>query len=159
VPLVAEEEATTHYKFGLDVASESWLSGAAARPAVPYLASVPISESFPLIGLTQLVQYLVVCLVANLIPGKLRSRILGAMGHSQGIVSAVVIAASGTFEEFADNSRKAIKSLFYSGLRGEQVFPVTSVGGEGTPSPMLSIAGLTSKELEPHLSKTNQHLP
>jgi fatty acid synthase subunit alpha len=156
VPLVAEEEASTHYKFGLDVAS--WLSGAAARPAVPYLASVPIS--FPLIGLTQLVQYLVVCLVANLTPGELRSRILGAMGHSQGIVSAVVIAASGTFEEFADNSRKAIKWLFYSGLRGEQVcHPVTSVGGEGTPSPMLSIAGLTLKELEPHVSKTNQHLP
>ena len=69
VPLVAEEEASTHYTFGLDVLS--WLSGAAARPAVPYLASVPIS--FPLIGLTQLVQYLVVCHVANLTPGELRS--------------------------------------------------------------------------------------
>ena len=55
VPLVAEEEASTYYTFGLDVVS--WLSGAAAHPAVPYLASVPIS--FPLIGLTQLVQYLV----------------------------------------------------------------------------------------------------
>ena len=65
VPLVAE----AHYKFGLDV--ESWLLGVAAHPAVPYLASVPIS--FPLIGLTQLVQYLVVCLVTNLTPGELRS--------------------------------------------------------------------------------------
>ena len=55
VPLVAEEEAYTYYTFGLDVVS--WLSCAAAHPAVPYLASVPIS--FPLIGLTQLVQYLV----------------------------------------------------------------------------------------------------
>lgn len=35
------------------------------------------------------------------------------------------------------------------------------VGREGTPSPMLSIAGLTLKELQPqpHVSKTNQHLP
>ena len=165
VPLVAEEEASTHYTFGLDVLS--WLSGAAARPAVPYLASVPIS--FPLIGLTQLVQYLVVCHVANLTPGELRSRLSGATGHSQGIVSAVVIAASGTFEEFVDNSHKAIKWLFYSGLRGQQAFPVTSVepsivqdaiaGGEGTPSPMLSIAGLTLKAFQPHVSKTNQHLP
>jgi fatty acid synthase subunit alpha len=144
-PLVAEE-VSTHYMFGLDVVS--WLSGAVTRPAVPYLASVPIS--FPLIGLTQLVQYLVVCHVANLTPGELRSRLSGATGHSQGIVSAIVIAASGTFEEFADNSRKAIKWLFYSGLRGQQAFPVTSVepsiiqdaivGGEGTPSPMLSVA-------------------
>ena len=165
VPLVAEEDASTCYGFGLDVAS--WLSGAAARPAVSYLASVPVS--FPLIGLTQLVQYMVVCHVANLTPGELRSRISGATGHSQGIVSAVVIAASGSFEEFAENSRKAVKWLFYSGLRGQQAFPVTSVdpsivqdavaGGEGTPSPMLSVAGLTLKELQPHVSQTNQHLP
>jgi fatty acid synthase subunit alpha len=163
-PLVAEE-ASTHYTFGLDVLS--WLSGVTARPSVPYLASVPIS--FPLIGLTQLVQYLVVCHVANLTPGELRSRLSGATGHSQGIVSAVVIAASGTFDEFVDNSHKAIKWLFYSGLRGQQAFPITSVepsivqdaisGGEGTPSPMLSVAGLTLKEFQPHVSKTNQHLP
>ena len=121
-PLVAEE-ASTHYTFGLDIVS--WLSGSTARPSVPHLASVPIS--FPLIGLTQLVQYLVVCKVANLTPGELRSQLSGAMGHSQGIVSAVLIATSGTFEEFADNSHKAIKWLFYSGLRGQQVFPVTSV--------------------------------
>ena len=96
--LVAEEEAFTHYTFGLD-------------------------------------------LVANLIPGELRSRLSGATGHSQDIVSAVVIAASDTLEN-ADNSHKAIKWLFYSGLRGQDAFPVTSVepsivqdaivGGEGT---------------------------
>jgi len=164
-PLAAEEEASTYYTFGLDAVS--WLSGAIARPAVPYLASVPVS--FPLIGLTQLVQYLVVCHVANLTPGELRSRISGATGHSQGIVSAVVVAASDTFEEFTENSRKALRWLFYSGLRGQQAFPVTSVepsivqdaiaGGEGTPSPMLSIAGLTLKELQPHVTQTNQHLP
>jgi fatty acid synthase subunit alpha len=100
-PLVAEEEASTHYTFGLDVVS--WFSSATARPAVSYLGSVAVS--FPL---TQLVQYLVVCHVANLTPGELRSRLSGATGHSQGIVSAVVNAASGTFEEFADNSYKAI---------------------------------------------------
>jgi hypothetical protein len=60
-PPVAEE-ASTHYTFDLDVVS--WLSGATARPAVPYLTSVPIS--LPLIGLTQLVQYLVVCHIAGL---------------------------------------------------------------------------------------------
>ena len=46
---------------------------------------------------------------------------------SQGFVSANIIAASGTFQEFADNSHKAIKWLFYSGLRGQQAFPVTSL--------------------------------
>jgi len=109
------------------------------------------------------------CRIANLTPGELRSRIAGATGHSQDIVSAVAIAASATFEEFVNNSRKALKWLFYSDLRGQQAFPVTSdepyimqgalEGGEGTPSPMLSITGLSLKELEPHIAKTNKHLP
>ena len=152
-PLVTVEEASTYYMFGLDVVS--WLSGATACPAVSYLASVPIS--LPLIKLTQLVQYLVICHVTGLTPSKLHSRLSGAMGHSKGIVSTIVITALGTFEEFFKNSHKAIKWLFYSGLRGQQAFPVTSVepsivqdsivGGEGTPSPMLSIAGSTLKEL------------
>ena len=64
-PLVAMEETSTYYyTFGLDILS--WISGVTARPAVSYLASVPIS--LPLIRLTQLVQYLVVCYVAGLTP-------------------------------------------------------------------------------------------
>ena len=165
VPLADEESDATFYTSGLDVFS--WLSGTTPRPTVSYLASVPVS--FPLIGLTQLVQYLIVCHVANLTPGELRSRITGATGHSQGIVSAVAIAASATFEEFVENSQKALRWLFYSGLRGQQAFPVTSLepsivldsieGGEGIPSPMLSVTGLSLNELQPHISKTNKHLP
>ncbi len=165
VPLADEESDATFYTSGLDVFS--WLSGTTPRPSVSYLASVPVS--FPLIGLTQLVQYLIVCHVANLTPGELRSRITGATGHSQGIVSAVAIAASATFEEFVENSQKALRWLFYSGLRGQQAFPVTSLepsivldsieGGEGIPSPMLSVTGLSLNELQLHISKTNKHLP
>ncbi|KAG5646963.1 hypothetical protein DXG03_001686 [Asterophora parasitica] len=165
VPLAEEQDESTFYLHGLD--AFSWLENAATRPSIAYLASVPIS--FPLIGLTQLVQYLIVAKVAGLTPGQLRDRIAGATGHSQGIVSAVAIAASATFDEFTDNSRKALKWLFYSGLRGQQAFPVVSLepsivqdsieGGEGTPSPMLSITGLSLKEVETHLKKTNAHLP
>ena len=165
VPLAEVESESAFYTFGLDV--HSWLSGSTPRPPTAYLASVPVS--FPLIGLTQLVQYLIVCRVAGLTPGELRDRIGGATGHSQGIVSAVVVAASSTFEEFAENSRKALKWLFFSGLRGQQAFPVTAIdpaivrdateGGEGAPSPMLSVTGLSLKELEPHVAKTNKYLP
>ncbi len=65
-------------------------------------------------------QYLLVCHVANLTPGGLRGRLGGATGHSQGIISAVVIA---------------------------------------TPSPMLSVTGLALKDLEVHITNTNNHLP
>ncbi|KII85134.1 hypothetical protein PLICRDRAFT_45274 [Plicaturopsis crispa FD-325 SS-3] len=164
-PLATSRRDTSFYDHGLDVIS--WLNGTTPRPPVAYLATVPVS--FPIIGLTQLVQYLVVARVSGLSPGELRSRIAGATGHSQGIVSAVAIAASTTFESFTENSLKALRWLFFSGLRGQQAFPVLALepsivqdaieGGEGSPSPMLSVTGLALKELTPHIEKTNKHLP
>ncbi|KAF5389975.1 hypothetical protein D9757_013855 [Collybiopsis confluens] len=166
VPLAEEKQQfSPFYTHGLDV--YSWLSGATYRPSTSYLASVPVS--FPLIGLTQLVQYLIVCKATGLTPGELSDRLAGATGHSQGIVSAVAAAASTSFESFAANSKKALRWLFFCGYRGQEAFPVVSLepslvqdsidGGEGTPSPMLSITGLSLPELEPHLAKTNKHLP
>ncbi|KAH8117927.1 fatty acid synthase [Phellopilus nigrolimitatus] len=162
---LAIASASSYYAYGLDVIS--WLSGALPRPPTAYFATVPVS--FPLIGLTQLVQYLVACRVAHLTPGELRARLHGATGHSQGIVSAVAIAASSSFESFEDNSAKALRWLFFSGLRGQEAFPVLALepgivndaieGGEGAPSPMLSVSGLALKDLEPHIAKTNKHVP
>ncbi|KAI0749711.1 fatty acid synthase [Daedaleopsis nitida] len=160
-----ESEEESLYTHGLDVIS--WLSGASPRPPVAYLASIPVS--FPLIALTQLTQFLVICRVARLTPGDLRSQLHGATGHSQGLVSALAIAASTTFESFYENTSKSVKWSFYSGLRGQQAFPVLALepsivqdsveGGEGAPSPMLSITGLPLKDLESHIGKTNKHLP
>ncbi|KAH9945014.1 fatty acid synthase [Epithele typhae] len=165
LPLVEEAEEDALYTHGLDVVS--WLNGSSLRPPVTYLASIPVS--FPLIGLTQLIQYLIVCRVTQLTPGELRSRLHGATGHSQGLVSAIAIAASTTFESLAANAVKSIRWLFYSGLRGQQAFPVLALepsitqdsveGGEGSPSPMLSITGLSLKDVEGHIAKTNKHLP
>ncbi|KAJ2991477.1 hypothetical protein NUW54_g8180 [Trametes sanguinea] len=76
VPLVEASEEESFYTYGLDVIS--WLSGSTPRPPVAYLASIPIS--FPLIGLTQLTQYLVVCRVSNITPGDLLSRLPGSTG-------------------------------------------------------------------------------
>ena len=165
VPLAADWESVNYYGYGLDVLS--WLSGASPRPPVAYLASIPIS--YPLIALTQLVQYLIVCRVANLTPGELRSRLAGTTGHSQGLGSAIAIAASESFESFSENTAKMLKWSFFSSLRGQEFFPVLALepsivadaieGGEGAPSPMLTVAGLQLKDLEAHVKKTNAHLP
>lgn len=163
--LVEESEDTTFYTHGMDVVS--WLSGATPVPPLSYLASVPVS--MPLIGLTQLTQYLIISRVTNLSPGQLRERFAGATGHSQGLVSAVAISASTTLESFSENSFKALRWLFSCGFRGQQFFPVLAIepsivsdaieGGEGAPSPMLSVTGLPLKDLESHIAKTNKHLP
>lgn len=165
VSLAEEHSQTNFYAYGLDPAA--WLATPETRPPTNYLATVPIS--FPLIGLTQLVQYLIACKVLGVTPGELREHISGTTGHSQGIVSAVAIAASSSFEDFTQNASKALRWLFFSGLRGQEAFPVVSLeptivqdcieGGEGTPTPMLSVTGLPLKVLETHIKTTNSFLP
>ena len=157
--------SSSSYDHGLDVSS--WLSGSAPRPPVSYLASVAVS--FPVIGLTQLTQYLVAFKIAGLTPGEMLERFSGATGHSQGIVSAVAISSSSTDEQFVLNSKKALKWLFLAGSRAQVTFPVVSLepsiiadsveGGEGVPSPMLTVVGLNLKDLERHVTATNNYLP
>lgn len=164
-PLVAAHQTSSFYNYGMDITS--WLSGAVPPPPVAYLASIPIS--LPLIGLTQLIQYLTVCRVSGLTPGQLRDHIAGATGHSQGVVSAIAISASSSYESFDVNVEKAIRWLFFCGMRGQEAFPVLALepgivqdaieGGEGQPSPMLSINGLELSALRPHIEATNKHLP
>ena len=161
----ADFDGYTYYAHGMDVIS--WLDGTNPKPSVDYFASIPIS--FPLIGLTQLVQYAIIIRISNLTPGDLRSRIGGATGHSQGLVSAVAISASDSFESFETNTLKALKWLFYCGLRGQEAFPTLAIepsivadsidGGEGVPTPMLNVAGLSLQTLEAEIKKTNKHLP
>ena len=165
VPLVAARQASSFYNYGMNIAS--WLSGAVPRPPVAYLASIPIS--LPLIGLTQLIQYLAVCRISGLTPGQLRDHIAGATGHSQGVVSAIAISASTSYDSFDVNAKKAVRWLFFCGMRGQEAFPVLALepsivqdaieGGEGQPSPMLSINGLALSALRPHIDATNKHLP
>ncbi|CAO1632127.1 unnamed protein product [Parajaminaea phylloscopi] len=156
---------TNFYTHGVDVLS--WLQHPETRPPVAYLASVPLS--LPLIGLTQLTQYLVSTRSSGLHPGQMRGRLAGgSTGHSQGIISAVVISASESLDSFYANVLKAVGLLFHIGKRGQEAFPTRSIepalvadavdGGEGEPTPMLSVTGLTQEALESFLKKTNVHL-
>ena len=167
IPLGEKATADGHhfYKQGLDLIS--WLDGSAPRPTVEYLASIPVS--MPLIGITQLAQYIVACRVTDVHPGQMRSYFKGATGHSQGVVSAVAIASSSSWASLEENVIKAVRLLFLIGLRGQEFFPLLSVephivadaveNNEGVPSPMLAVNGLGLKALEGFIKKTNSHLP
>ncbi len=164
-PLASASQDSSFYEYGLNVIS--WLTGVTPRPPVAYFASVPVS--FPLIGLTQFTQYLVAARVSGLSPAELSARFSGASGHSQGLVTAIAISSSKDDASFLENAQKALKWLFFAGLRGQQLFPVLALepsvvqdsieGGEGQPTPMLSVNGLLLKDLQSHISKTNKYLP
>ena len=161
----AEMDGYTYYSQGLDLIS--WLDGTFTHPTEEYLASIPLS--LPLIGVAQLAQYVVACRVADVHPGQMRSLFKGATGHSQGVVSAVAIASSDSWESLESNILKAVKHLFYLGLRGQEGFPLLSLephivadsieNNEGTPTPMLGVYGLNVKALQGHIKKVNAHLP
>lgn len=161
----AEEDGYTYYGQGLDLIS--WLDGTLSHPTEEYLASIPLSMT--LIGIAQFAQYVVACRVADVHPGQMRSLFKGATGHSQGVVSAIAIGSSDSWESLETNIFKAVKHLFYLGLRGQEGFPLLSLephivadsieNNEGAPTPMLGVYGLNAKSLQGHIKKVNAHLP
>ncbi|KAL2754260.1 hypothetical protein ACRALDRAFT_1063159 [Sodiomyces alcalophilus JCM 7366] len=153
------------YPKGLDILR--WLDDEDATPDVDYLVSAPVS--FPLIGLVQLAHYEVTCKVLGIHPGRLRDRLKGSTGHSQGVVLAAATAAASSWESWVDVVKSTLTILFWIGARSQQVFPRTSLtpnmlresidNGEGTPTPMLSIRDLSQAEVQKHIDATNQYLP
>ena len=150
---------------GLDVLR--WLHNRDSQPDTDYLVSAPVS--LPLIGLVQLAHYTVTCRSLGLSPGEVRERFFGTTGHSQGIVTAALIATADSWESFSKVARDSITMLFWIGARSQQAYPRTSLApstlqdsienGEGTPTPMLSIRDFPRKAIQEHIDATNHHLP
>lgn len=153
------------YTQGFDILT--WLKSADQTPDQDYLLSVPVS--CPLICVIQLCHFAVTCKTLGVTPGELRDALVGATGHSQGLVTAVAIASSDSWESFYENSLKAVSLLFFIGARCLIAYPRTSLpptmlqdsleNGEGRPSPMLSIRDLSREEVETFIESTNEHLP
>ncbi|RMY31954.1 hypothetical protein D0865_14861, partial [Hortaea werneckii] len=163
--LSRDPRAEKLYAKGLDVMR--WLNNRESQPDTDYLVSAPVS--LPLIGLTQLAHYVVTCRVLGTHPGNVRDRFSGTTGHSQGVVTAAAIAASGDWESFDKAARSALTILFWIGSRSQQAYPRTSLApnvlqdsidsGEGSPTPMLSVRDMSREALQKYVDVTNQHLP
>lgn len=171
--LSAAESSTLLYGNGFTVLH--WLQAPATRPSVAYLASCAVS--LPLIGLTQLAQYVVFGKGHHLGPKELADKFKGATGHSQGVVSAAVIAASypaqvadgsDAWEPFYEHALEGLTVLFQLGLQGSLTTPPLALppaltlssieNGEGVPSPMLAVTGLDLKPLEKKIAEVNGHV-
>ncbi|GAA5825048.1 hypothetical protein JCM11251_006076 [Rhodosporidiobolus azoricus] len=173
VSLAAAESSTLIYEHSLDALS--WLQDPSSRPDVPYLASCAVS--LPLIGLTQLCQYIVYGKGSSLGPAELGAKFKGATGHSQGVVSALVIAreypadkqdGSDAWQPFYEQALRGLTVLFQIGLQGTLAFPPLAIStalqnssvenGEGAPTAMLAVTGLEHKALEKKIDEVNGHV-
>ncbi|KAJ3021482.1 3-oxoacyl-[acyl-carrier-protein] synthase [Thoreauomyces humboldtii] len=158
-------EAQAHYSSKIDVMG--WLEKEETRPTTEHLLATHLS--LPLIGLTQLANYYITFKVLNKTPGELRNLLTGTTGHSQGIVSSVVISSSETEKEFIENTQKALTLLYWLGLRSQRACPATTLNpnilqdslanNEGVPTPMLAVNGLRYSEVQKHAEATNSFLP
>lgn len=115
-------EAEKVFTQGLNILE--WLENPSNTPDKDYLLSIPIS--CPLIGVIQLAHYVVTAKLLGFTPGELRSYLKGATGHSQGLVTAVAIAETDSWESFFVSVRKAITVLFFIGVRCYEAYPNTS---------------------------------
>lgn len=153
------------YTQGLNILS--WLKHPETTPDQDYLLSVPVS--CPVICVIQLCHYTITCKVLGLTPGEFRNSLKWSTGHSQGLVTAVTIAASDSWDSFLKNSLTAVSLLLFIGSRCLSTYPRTSLpptmlqdsldNGEGRPSPMLSVRDLSIKQVEKFIEQTNSHLP
>ncbi|VVT56943.1 uncharacterized protein SAPINGB_P005430 [Magnusiomyces paraingens] len=159
------EDAKKIYTNGFDIMK--WLKSPESTPDVDYLVFAPVSV--PIIGIIQLAHFAITSKVLGKTPGELRKYFSGATGHSQGLISALAIGSSESWESFEEEALKAITILFYIGFYAQRFYPITSLTptiledsvaeGEGKPSPMLSVRDLSRSQLESFIKDTNKHLP
>lgn len=145
----------------------NWLKNPSQTPSIEKLLSIPVS--CPLICVIQLCHYLITCKTLNITPGQFKSHLKGTTGHSQGLVTSLVVASSDSWESFEVEALKAVEFLFYLSVRCLQAYPSTSLSpsmvkdseenGEGQPGPMLSVRDLSVVEVENFVNETNHHLP
>ncbi|KAL7620270.1 beta subunit of fatty acid synthetase [Parahypoxylon ruwenzoriense] len=162
--LARDSRASQAFVHGLDIMR--WLDQPDSQPDIDYFVSAPVS--FPLIGLLQILHYIVTTSALGTHPGGIRDRLSGTTGHSQGIILAAIIAASANWESFEVQGKKALAILFWIGVRSQEAYPLPSIApsaledslrhGEGEPTTALSIRGMSCEPLEKHITSVNRVL-
>ncbi|KAI5863027.1 fatty acid synthase beta subunit [Durotheca rogersii] len=163
--LSRDERASPAFIHGLDIMR--WLEQPDSQPDFDYLVSA--SVSFPIIGLMQILHYVVTVSALRTHPGGMRACLSGATGHSQGIIIAAIIAASTSWESFEIQGKNALTILFWIGVRSQEAYPLPSISpstledsiahAEGEPTAALSIRGMSRGTLEKHIANVNRALP
>jgi fatty acid synthase subunit beta len=144
-----------------------WLNDEAKAPSADIISSAPYS--FPIIGLISLANYCAFCKAASVTPGSMRSILNGVTGHSQGIIIAAAISSASSWTAFYDAARVAVELLFWIGFESHQYAPSRNLSaqaiadcvsnGEGEPSTMLTIKGLTKPAIQSLIKASNATLP
>ncbi|KAI1269290.1 enoyl reductase domain of FAS1 [Xylariaceae sp. FL1019] len=157
---------TQSFYLGREIDVLGWLADPARRPETSFIAGAAVS--FPIIGMTGLLHYAVICKLLEKTPGELGQMLSGITGHSQGIVIAAAISKSQSWESFFEEARFAVETLFWTGYECQMAAPRSAVApaiikesvesGYGPPSHMLLVRGLRRDRLEASIATNNKYL-
>ncbi|KAJ2806670.1 fatty acid synthase alpha subunit Lsd1 [Coemansia guatemalensis] len=152
----AEPELARIYRNGLDALR--WIKSPEETPSQEYMISVPVC--LPLVGLTQLMQVMVLYKSLGISPGELADKFEYVTGHSQGIVAAAVLALVTDEESFYKVSKVALGLLMLGGFFPQQDYPMTkpsaAFNDSAPPTPMARVLNLTRSQLESAIARYNQ---
>ncbi|TGL52583.1 ACP S-malonyltransferase [Leptospira wolffii] len=144
---------------------ESWLKNPDSAPDESYLSSASVS----IVGifLTQTANY-VSLTNKGFATSELLANALGATGHSQGIVPAVLVSLGKEGAEFYKEFSKFLKFILYLGYRAQELYGVFNPSeevlkgneeiGDKQPAPMVAVIGYSAAELSERVQKTNTDL-
>nr|CCA25392.1 FAS2_PENPA Fatty acid synthase subunit alpha putati [Albugo laibachii Nc14]CCA25465.1 fatty acid synthase alphasubunit putative [Albugo laibachii Nc14] len=116
--------------------------------------------SYPLIFITQMSNYFAFLERAELTHQAVLAQTECAIGHSQGVVSALVCALAADEVELLTIATEYVKYMFWHGLRTHEAWAsiIPEIASKDA-TPMLAVSGLTEEEVERILSVFNARAP
>ncbi|EGZ23948.1 hypothetical protein PHYSODRAFT_556584 [Phytophthora sojae] len=146
-----EAKASVAFEAAIDV--HSWLQSLEVGDAPADLALDCVYFSMPLLVLTQCANYLNFLETAGVSHESVVKSSTTAVGHSQGVVSAVIFSAAKTAEEFVAIGVSVLRYMFWQGLRAQEAYDqlLTQYKQDGKKiadaGPMLAVRGLKKEHV------------
>ncbi|KAE9067205.1 Fatty acid synthase subunit beta, partial [Phytophthora fragariae] len=144
-------KASVAFEAAIDV--HSWLQSLEVGDAPADLALDCVYFSMPLLVLTQCANYLNFLETAGVSHESVVKSSATAVGHSQGVVSAVIFSAAKTAKEFAEIGVSVLRYMFWQGLRAQETYDqlLTQYKQDGkkleNAGPMLAVRGLKKEHV------------
>lgn len=162
--LLIEDAETTGKAHDVKQCLMDWITGPSKRsPSVSHATTMAVTT------ILQMSRYLLLCKHLRKTPGEVARSISAFTGHSVGLFVAIGMAAADTWDSFYAIADGILAGTFYGERCASMVWDNKNLvsqssaadcmrRGEGTPSPMLSVAGIDYARLSTEMAEINTKL-
>ncbi|KAJ0122092.1 fatty acid synthase [Diaporthe amygdali] len=164
-PLLIEEAEAAGKAENVKQGLMEWITGPSKRsPTVSHATTMAVTT------ILQMARYVLLCKRLDKTPGEVARSSSAFTGHSVGLFVAIGMAAAGSWESLYVVADGVLTGTFYGERCASAVWDNKNLvsqasatdcmrRGEGTPSPMLSVAGIDYARLSAEMDAVNERLP